>query len=587
LICAPSLSTFILMIDGKTDGIILRPCIDKGGVGIKKWSGIAQYGTKLFCSPALHPRILVLEDQTLQLSLNRMRKSTTQEGQIEYVESMFLIDYIKCRNIPKLEELLKSNVDPNSQKDGITALQFAVREGNQEAVEMLLKYNASTAVTPCIVTDAIQSGHDEIAKTLGKWGASYSVLVDYARDGNIEKMQELFTKFNVNPDSLSEGTSALQAAIHEGQQEAVQLLLDNQASTDNSNSNEPIMQQALDFSRSITTAQLLFNEGASCDNVGLSPRMIPLGDHNCDNSDWKWAGLAPYSNKVFYAPHHAPSVLVVDGESEEIRSIPCTLEGKKKWMGIARCGNKLFCSPYNASCILVIDGDTEEMHTIECNDEGEKKWHGIAVYGTKLFCAPYRASSVLVIDGETEEISFIPVNIEGLDKWTGIALCGNKLFCAPYLASSILVIDAESHQIHTVRFDRTITNGNYTFITCYNNKRLYCAPWHESSVLVIDGETEETRKINTGVKGGMKWLGVAQFEAKLYFSPCWASAILVVNGETDEVSHLQYHQTDSDSTTYGFITLWNDKKLICSVYNADNILVLEDRRYELSGFIKN
>lgn len=38
-------------------------------------------------------------------------------------------------------------------------------------------------------------------------------------------------------------------------------------------------------------------------------------------------------------------------------------------MGIAAVGNTLFCSPCNASSVLVIDAETEAVRTIETGDE--------------------------------------------------------------------------------------------------------------------------------------------------------------------------------------------------------------------------
>lgn len=159
---------------------------------------------------------------------------------------------------------------------------------------------------------------------------------------------------------------------------------------------------------------MLVDAGASCGNVTLLSRLIPLPGEDSD-SGRKWLGNAEYNGKIFCAPRESSSVLVIDSITEEIRKIPTNVDGGDKWIGIARCGSKLYCSPYNVSSVLVIDGDTEEIHLIPCaayKGRSDYKWSGIATYGTSLFCSPFQASSILVIDAIIEELRFIPCGVE-------------------------------------------------------------------------------------------------------------------------------------------------------------------------------
>ena len=113
----------------------------------------------------------------------------------------------------------------------------------------------------------------------------------------------------------------------------------------------------------------------------------------------------------------------------------------QRWHGIVRNGNKLFCAPHNSNSVLVIDGETEEIHTIPCGMKGVNKWNGIASYGNKLFCVPSSAETILVIDGETEKTYATPCGVKGSGKWQGVAQHKNKLFCAPEDADAILIIE--------------------------------------------------------------------------------------------------------------------------------------------------
>ena len=46
------------------------------------------------------------------------------------MESSFLVDYATIGNTKRMEELLIQHVDPDSAKDGVTALQIAVQSNH-------------------------------------------------------------------------------------------------------------------------------------------------------------------------------------------------------------------------------------------------------------------------------------------------------------------------------------------------------------------------------------------------------------------------------------------------------------------------
>ena len=98
-------------------------------------------------------------------------------------------------------------------------------------------------------------------------------------------------------------------------------------------------------------------------------------------------------------PFHANLVLVVEIDNPDnvkLQMIPChcgagSTSNKdsngssvnsghtfSKWFGIASYGTKLFCAPRNASSVLVIDAETEAVRTIPCGVDGDGKWRGIA-----------------------------------------------------------------------------------------------------------------------------------------------------------------------------------------------------------------
>ena len=119
----------------------------------------------------------------------------------------------------------------------------------------------------------------------------------------------------------------------------------------------------------------------------------------CVNGFSKWFGIAAVGSRVYCAPSNASSVLVIDAESESVRTLPCGLAGAGKWSGIVAVGHKLFCSPCNASYVLVIDAQTDEMQQIACGVAGDYKWTGIAP-SEKMprahLCAPLTFLSIVL-----------------------------------------------------------------------------------------------------------------------------------------------------------------------------------------------
>ena len=60
---------------------------------------------------------------------------------------------------------------------------------------------------------------------------------------------------------------------------------------------------------------------------------------------------------LFCAPQDAWSVRMIDAETEEVRHIPCGMDGKDKWRSITALGEKLWCAPHHASDVLAIDAN--------------------------------------------------------------------------------------------------------------------------------------------------------------------------------------------------------------------------------------
>ena len=71
---------------------------------------------------------------------------------------------------------------------------------------------------------------------------------------------------------------------------------------------------------------------------------------------------------------------MINTDSDKVRNIPLKNPAKDGRFGIAQYSTKLYCSPCNASSVLVIDGETEEMHAIPCPVQG--KQNGVVLLHT-------------------------------------------------------------------------------------------------------------------------------------------------------------------------------------------------------------
>ena len=303
-----------------------------------------------------------------------------------------------------------------------------------------------------------------------------------------------------------------------------------------------------------------------------------------------WAGICALDGVLYFAPHHATSVRMMDITTRAVSTLPCprlVARGKHKYAGIAACDGKLYCSPFNAAAVLVIDAHTHAMSTIACeSDVSEHRWAGIAtVKGhRKLYCCPRHASTVLVIDTETQTTAGLPCGVEGPFKFAGITAVGEKLFCAPCHASSVLIIDSRTHA--TILVPCGLEGPwKWTGIAALGST-LYCCPRHAASVLVIDAATHATRLLEltqtvdgrcqtaVGAVGGDKWAGIAPLEGTslLCCAPNWAASVLVIDAAAGTTYTIPCAVTNSGPKWHGACTVGDS--VYCAPHAVGSALVV-------------
>jgi len=128
-------------------------------------------------------------------------------------------------------------------------------------------------------------------------------------------------------------------------------------------------------------------------------KALPGGD---TSKKMKWHGGALVTDKIYFAPHDADSILVVNCLTDKVRQIdvPYFASRTGKWRGAAVLEGKVYFAPYNADGILVLDVATEQTYLVGTRllSNRTAKWMGAAVVDKRVYFSPFKARKVLVYD---------------------------------------------------------------------------------------------------------------------------------------------------------------------------------------------
>jgi hypothetical protein len=116
----------------------------------------------------------------------------------------------------------------------------------------------------------------------------------------------------------------------------------------------------------------------------------------------KWHGGALATDKIYFAPHDADTILVVNCLTDKVRQIdvPHFSSRTGKWRGAALLEGKVYFAPYNADGILVLDVATEQTYIVGTRllSNRTAKWMGAAAIDKRVYFSPFKARKVLVYD---------------------------------------------------------------------------------------------------------------------------------------------------------------------------------------------
>lgn len=155
------------------------------------------------------------------------------------ISRKFLPAAVESGNINMVETLLSTGIDINSSYNygSETLLLIAVRQGDLQMTQFLLKHKADARRSPEILHAAVQTGNLQLVRLLygsgardgtrDIWSMGENALHSAASKGQTDIVEFLLSQgMNVNAVTGRDGETALQAAASTGIWDLVQLILD-------------------------------------------------------------------------------------------------------------------------------------------------------------------------------------------------------------------------------------------------------------------------------------------------------------------------------------------------------------------------
>lgn len=299
---------------------------------------------------------------------------------------------------------------------------------------------------------------------------------------------------------------------------------------------------------------------------------VDSGNPGCANAviaGCKWLGMATGGNDyIFGVPFNADQIICIPPQPDSVKfakskkssGAPDPLEGRLptyipgaglnvcKWTGAATgIDGNVYCAPYNSDSVLVIESATQDFNLLQGAGKEKSKWAG-AVCGPdgKIYCAPYSSRMVLVICSTTRQLSFLGPVPEGHGKWFGAAAGPDgKIYFAPHNADSVLVVDTRTQKLSYIG-GAGASGGKWSGACTGFDGCIYCAPFNADTVLAINPETKSLDKLSLSPPIGMDAPSVESMAGLgKYFGAAYGPD--------------------------------GDGRIICSPWNADNLLVIRSK----------
>ncbi|KAL7566733.1 hypothetical protein ACA910_017785 [Epithemia clementina (nom. ined.)] len=279
--------------------------------------------------------------------------------------------------------------------------------------------------------------------------------------------------------------------------------------------------------------------------------------------------------KIYFIPGHAPRVLQLDPETDELRQIGPSFHGKFKFLRSITVGDVIFGLPCHADSVLRIHVPTETVSLIPIPyeeffaEEGnpqlarqqrhqEWKYHGgnLCPIDHCIYAIPQSATHVLKIDPVTSTCSLIGPSFPGRWKWYGglLGKTDGAIYGVPQNAGHVLRI----HPNDGVTLHGSFGDGGHKWhgASTAPDGTIVCVPSNADSVLCVQpptvkqGEKPEPLLYELGdssvIKTGRhrrdkkyKFLGgMAGSDGKVYIFPSGAEHVLQVDTQQKQIQNV-------------------------------------------------
>lgn len=271
--------------------------------------------------------------------------------------------------------------------------------------------------------------------------------------------------------------------------------------------------------------------------------------------------------KIYCIPGHAPRVLVIDPETDEVYPVGPVLKGKYKWLRGVQCGDVIYGLPCHADTVLRIHVPTLTISKlsipysdfyadpVEAKEQRSMEWkyHGGSASPIDgcIYTVPQSAWHVLKIDPRTDSCEFVDSPpLKGRYKWYGgvVGKQDGAIYGIPHNSPSVLRIDPlQEGNVVTLHGDYGQGGHKWHGASAAPDGTIVSVPANADTVLCVTPARPEpilkelgnADVIQTGrhrSDGKYKFLGaMTGTDGRVYCFPCASEKVLQVDTVTNQV----------------------------------------------------
>ena len=281
--------------------------------------------------------------------------------------------------------------------------------------------------------------------------------------------------------------------------------------------------------------------------------------------------------KIYCVPGHAPRVLAIDPETDDVYPVGPMMPGKFKWLRGVRCGDVIYGLPCHKDTVLrihvptltitelFIPYDNFYKDPVEAQQQRDMEWkyHGgtTCPIDNCIYTVPQSAWHVLKIDPTTDTCTFVDSEpFKGRCKWYGgiIGKQDGAIYGIPHNSASVLRIDPlQTECIVTLHGDfrpgghkwhgaAAAPDGTIVSVPANADTVLCVTPARPEPILKELGNAEIIQTGRHRGDGKYKFLGaMAGTDGRVYCFPCASERVLQIDTVTNQVRSVGPNLSDT------------------------------------------